>query len=83
MNIRNTKRRMSGTNTCKEHLQYNEQERKVKLITFGQLQNSMNPRHLRQNSTRITLEYPHSNYPCHPHYLAGPNSQKIGSQVKR
>ena len=28
MNIWNTKRQISGTNTYKEHLQYNEKERK-------------------------------------------------------
>ena len=34
MNIRNSKRRMSETNTYKEHLQYNETERNVKNIVF-------------------------------------------------
>ena len=34
INIRNIKRRMSRTNTYKEHLQYDEKERKVKNIVF-------------------------------------------------
>ena len=53
MNIRNIKRRMSRANAYKEHLQYDEKERKVKNIVFeqhqlfDQRQNFMELRHPR------------------------------------
>ena len=59
MNIRNTKRQMSGTNTYKEHLLYNEKKRNVKNIdivfdprqffdTYKNFMDPCQPRHQRQ-----------------------------------
>ena len=77
MNMRNTKRRMSVTNTSKENLQYNEKERDTTNIVFEprQLfdprQNFMDLRHPRQNLTHAILFFfffdPRRNFinPCH------------------
>ena len=55
MNTRNTKRRMSGMNTYKEHLQYNEKERNVKNVVFD-------PRQLFDRCQNFV----DSRHPCHP-----------------
>ena len=63
MNLRNTKKRMSGENTSKESLEYNEMEWNVKNFGFdpSQLfklcQNFMNPHHPRHSCRNFD--------PCH------------------
>ena len=57
MSIGNTKRRMQGPKTCKEHLLHNEKKRSVKNIAivfdprqlFDLSNNFMDPHHPRQN----------------------------------
>ena len=54
MNIRNTKRRMSGTNTNKEHLQYKKRDGSKEdcfkpMPIFRPMTKFMDPRHPRQN----------------------------------
>ena len=72
MNIRNKKRRMSETNTYKEHLQYNEKELNVKNIVFDprQLfetcQNFTVPHYLRQNFMEPRHPLQKFKEPCHP-----------------
>ena len=64
MNVRNTKKLISGTNPYKEHLHYNEKEQNIKNIVFDPRQlfdpcqtfmDSSNPHYLRQNYQLIVF----------------------------